>query len=198
MGIFLQEAVTGFLVKSVASFDDTLTRIPVMAELTHGKMGRIAFSIGTLLALTLTLILVIPLSYLLDLIPFRQFIVAGLIFLLGLAVYFEVFSSKKEKALQRKIIQRQDISHSHFLRLIGIGFVISLITYLDDMVVLIPLFLGSDTAKFFSIVGIYLAALLQITIVIYFSHQISRIKYKKEIASLALLVLAVLVGVGVV
>lgn len=198
MGIFLQEAITGFVVKSIASFDDTLTRIPVMAELTHGKIGKIAFSIGTLLALTVILTMVIPLSYLLEAIPYQRYIVSGLIFLLAITVYLELFSPKKEEETQRKILHVQSISNARFFKLIGVGFVISLITYLDDMVVLIPLFLGSNTTKFFSVVGIYSAALLQIIVVVYFSHQISRIKYKKEIASLVLVALSVLVGMGVV
>lgn len=197
VGFFLQHLLTGFIVKSIASFDDTLTRIPIMAEVTRGRLGKIAFSIGTLLALTVILILIISFSHLLEAIPYRRYFVAGLIFILGLVVYFELFSPKKEERVQEKLINMQHISHARFFRLIGIGFIISFITYLDDAVVLVPLFLNYD-AIFFSILGVYLAALVQIIVVIYFSKQISRIKYRKEIASAALIILSILVALGIV
>lgn len=198
VGIFFQEIITGFIVKSIASFDDTLTRVPVMAELTRGKKGKVAFSIGTLLALTVILSVVIFFSALLNLIPYRQYLVASLIFILGVSVYLELFTPKKEERIQHKLVKSQQISKVRFIRLIGIGFVISLVTYLDDMIVLIPLFLGDSTAKFLSLIGIYLAALSQIIVVIFLSKQISRIKYRKEIASGALILLSVLVVLGIV
>ncbi len=197
-GIFLQQVLTGFLVKSIASFDDTLTRIPVLAELTRGKAGKIAFSIGTLLALTVILIIVIFFSTVLNMIPHRQYLVAGLIFLLALAVYFEVFSPKKEEKIERKLLHVQAISNGRFFKLIGIGFIVSFVTNLDDMVVLMPLFIGDHTAKLFRVAGIYLATLTQIVLVVYFSRQLSRIKYKKELATLALVILAALVWRGVI
>ena len=198
VGIFLQQIITGFLVKSIASFDDTLTRIPVMAEMTRTRAGKIAFSLGTLFALTVILILVISLAQFLQAIPYQRFFVSGLIFLLGVSVYLELFSPKKEQQVQQRLVKTKTITHARFLKLIGIGFVVSFITYLDDAVVLIPLFLGDGFSKFLSIIGIYTAALLQIIIVIYFSKQISLLKYKKEIASAALMILAVLVALGIV
>ena len=197
MGIFLQQIATGFIVKTIASFDDTLTRIPILAELTKLKSGKIAFSIGTLLALTTILIPVLFFSHILNAIPYRQYFIAILIFILGISVYLELLTPKEEK-IQHKLIQSQATSHVRFLKLISIGFIVSLITYLDDMVVLIPLFLGDNTTRFLSVIGIYLAALLQIIIVIYFSKQLSQIKYKKELASGALMILSLLVGFGIV
>lgn len=198
MGIFLQQVLAGFIVKSIASFDDTLTRIPVLAELTRGKAGKIAFSVGTLLALTVILIVVIFFSALLQAIPYRQYLVAVLIFLLAVSIYLGISSPQKEEKVQRKLLRAQAISNGRFLRLIGIGFVVSLITYLDDMVILVPLFIGDNGSKFFSLIGVYLATLVQIVLVIYFSRQISQIKYRKEIASGALIILSVLVALEIV
>lgn len=101
--ILFQQIISGFFVKAIASFDDTLTRIPVIVELTRGKQGKIAFSIGTLLALTVILIIVIFFSALLNLLPLTRFIIAGLILLLAIAVYFEIFTTKPNERLRSKL-----------------------------------------------------------------------------------------------
>lgn len=197
-GIFLQQILTGFLVKSIASFDDTLTRIPLLAQLTGTNKGRIAFSVGTLLALTIILIIAIFFSFLLDLIPFRRQILAALIFLISIAVYLEIFIRSSDQKLKQKLTSLEATSHIRFVKLIGIGFIISFITLIDDAIVLVPLFIEDNMTKLFSLIGVYLAALVQIVLVVYFSSEIEKIKYKKEIASLSLVVLAVLVWWGVI
>lgn len=197
-GIFLQQALTGFLVKSIASFDDTLTRIPLLAEFTGSNKGRIAFSVGTLLALTIILIIAIFFSFLLDLIPFRRQVLAILILLISITVYSEIFTRSSDQKLKQKLTYLKVASHIRFVKLIGIGFIVSFITLIDDAVVLVPLFIGDNTTKLFSLIGVYLAALAQIVLVVYFSREIEKIKYKKEIASLSLVVLATLVWWGVV
>jgi len=40
-GIFPQQILTGFIIKSIVSFDDALTRIPVLAELSLQHQSRI-------------------------------------------------------------------------------------------------------------------------------------------------------------
>ncbi|MBL7148418.1 MAG: hypothetical protein ISS82_06330 [Nanoarchaeota archaeon] len=44
--MFLKYLFSGFLVKIIAGFDDTLTRIPIAATLTRTKKGRYAFAAG--------------------------------------------------------------------------------------------------------------------------------------------------------
>ncbi len=45
---FLKSFLAGFVVKSIASFDDTVTKIPVITSLTQTREGKIAFAVGNL------------------------------------------------------------------------------------------------------------------------------------------------------
>jgi hypothetical protein len=47
----LKYLLLGFAVKIITGFDDTITHIPVLASVTRTRAGKIAFSIGTLLAI---------------------------------------------------------------------------------------------------------------------------------------------------
>ncbi|OGM32043.1 hypothetical protein A3D01_02885 [Candidatus Woesebacteria bacterium RIFCSPHIGHO2_02_FULL_39_13] len=195
---FATQILLGFLVKSIASFDDTLTRIPILSEMTQTPKGKVVFSIGTILALTAILIIAIFFSFLFDLIPFRRPVLAVLIAFLGLVVYFELLVPKEEPKLKQNISQLGSVTSTHLFRLLVAGFVISFITLLDDALVLVPLFIGDGRNKLITSIGVYIAAFLQIFLVIFFSRTIEKIKYKKELATASLLVLAFLVLVGVV
>jgi hypothetical protein len=197
VGHILQHIFTGFFVKSIASFDDTLTRIPILAELTKTIKGKVAFSIGTFLGLSVILIIAIFFSSLFDF-PFRQYVLAGLIALLGLAVYFELFTPKEDNKLHQMFFSKSATVQNNFIKLLAVGFVISFITFLDDALVLIPLFVSDTTRTILATIGIYIAALTQIVLVIFFSSQLEKVKYKKEMAAVALLILAVLVGTGLI
>jgi len=49
--------MSGFFVKLITGFDDTLVHIPILANITKTKLGRIAFSSGILIAITLAIVL---------------------------------------------------------------------------------------------------------------------------------------------
>jgi len=49
--------ISGFFVKIIAGFDDTLTRIPIAATLTRTKKGRYAFAGGIFLAICLAIVI---------------------------------------------------------------------------------------------------------------------------------------------
>lgn len=187
----------GFLVKSIASFDDTLTRIPVISHLTNTHRGRVAFSLGTFLALTFILIISIFFSTLLVQIPHVRVIVSGLIFLLAVSVYFDLFSPSRSSQIKSQI-KNIIAPKRRGLKLVGSGFVISLATLIDDAIILVPLFLGDWTSKLLAVAGVYLAATLQILAVIYFGKRMEKIPLKKEIAAAALLTLSILVFIGLV
>ena len=196
LNILLATFGEGFLVKSIASFDDTLTRIPVISHLTKTRLGRIAFSIGTLLALTVILVLAVFFSELLSLIPHTRLIAAGLILILAIFVYFDVFVGEPSRRLESRL---SILNSSHnLLKIIWIGFLVSFITLIDDSFVLIPLFLKDHVSNAATILGVYLAALVQIFAVIYFGESLEKIKYKKELASSSLFILSVLVAFGLV
>jgi hypothetical protein len=190
------QIATGVFVKGIASFDDTLTRIPIIAELTKTREGRIAFSLGTICALTVVVAIAILFSNILDRIVFKNQIIALLIFVLAILVYFEVFTRKSQEKVEKRLERVKDKSVPIF-KLISAGFIISFVTLIDDMIILTPLFTGNTTETFFSLVGVYLATIFQIVIVIYFGGKISKYKYKKEIASFALAILAILVWNGI-
>jgi hypothetical protein len=191
------QIATGVFVKGIASFDDTLTRIPIIAELTRTRKGRIAFSFGTICALTVIVTIAILFSNILDRIAFRNQIIALLIFVLAILVYFEVFINKSQKKVE-KSLKKVKAGPVPIVKLISIGFIVSFITLIDDMIILTPLFVGNATETFFSLVGVYLATIVQIIIVIYFGGKIIKFRYKKEIASFALTILAILVWNGMV
>lgn len=186
----------GFLVKTIASFDDTLTRIPVISYLTKTKRGRIAFSIGTLLALTVILAIALFFSSLLSLMPYTRQIAAILIFTLAILIYFDVFLTRSTNRLASKLSTID--SSQNLIRIMRMGFLVSFITLIDDSFVLVPLFLSDNVSKFASIIGVYLAAILQILAVIYFGERLERIKHKKELASASLLILSVLVFTSII
>jgi undecaprenyl pyrophosphate phosphatase UppP len=192
MSTVIVQIATGFFVKGIASFDDTLTRIPMIAELTRTKKGRVAFSFGTISALTVIVTLAILFSNILNQITFRNQIIALLILVLSILVYFEVFINKSQRKVEKSLKKVKARS------LISIGFIISFVTLIDDMIILTPLFGGEANETFFSLVGVYLATIIQIIIVIYFGGKITKFKYKKEIASFALIILAILVWNGMV
>lgn len=194
--ILLWKIGEGFLVKTIASFDDTLTRIPVISHLTKTRRGRIAFSIGTLLALTVILIIALFFSTVLSLIPYTRQIASVLIFTLAILIYFDVFLIRSTNRLASRLSTLD--SSQNLAKIMGIGFLVSFITLIDDSFVLVPLFLSDNFSKFSSIIGVYLAAILQILAVIYFGERLERIKHKKELASASLFILSVLVFMGII
>jgi hypothetical protein len=195
MYFILQHFFLGFFVKAVASFDDTLTRIPIISLLTKTLKGKIAFSIGTLLALSVILIFTSLIYSVLELFPYKKYLIAGLIFILAILVYFGFFIkvpiAKVEKLVKPEFTTRR------FLKLLIVGFVISFVTLIDDSLVLVPLFLEDRLSTAIAISGVYAATLIQIAIVIYFGEKINNIRFKREISSGALILLSVLILLGV-
>jgi len=192
--MFLEYFILGFLVKIIASLDDAITRIPIVAYITKTRLGRIAFSIGNILAVCLIIIIALLLSIFVSELAYAKHISAGLVFLLAIAVYFKFFKSKNvgpEKTKTHKCCW------ARALKLAGMGFLVSFVTLIDDMVAMAPLFLNNDH-KAYTILGILIATIIQIVLIIYFAKQLDRIKYKREIASIGLVILSVLIFFGVV
>ena len=188
--------VSGFIVKWITGIDDVLTRIPVLAAVTKTRTGKFAFSIGTLIAIILAILIAIFFSLFIRLFPYYRYIAATLIFLFAIALYFNLLVTKpKEKTEKKvkKIKQIKTISPKRFLKLIGIGFIVSFATVLDDIIAFAPLFLEATITKILAASGILLATVTQLIVVIYFSRQIRAIKYKKEIATVGLIILGLLI-----
>lgn len=187
----------GFLVKTIAGFDDTLTHIPILAVLTKKHLGQVAFSIGRVAAVAVAIIIAIFFSELITNLPYNRIIFASLIFAVAAAIYFGVFVHKPA-AKAKKRLKEKAVTAERFAQLFGIGFVASFACVLDDIVVFLPLFAAGNVQRILASAGILAAAALDVIVVIYFSNIISKLLYKREIASIALAILGVLILTGAI
>tara|TARA_Y100000310_G_C20703671_1_gene832467 strand:+ start:5751 stop:6341 length:591 start_codon:yes stop_codon:yes gene_type:complete len=184
---------SGFLVKTITGFDDTMTQIPIVGAVARTKYGRIAFSIGILLAVTTAIILSFLFASAIKNFAYHKYLVSGLLVIIALTVYFDVQLYKPKNRVIKRAKQIQQITKKRFLKLLGIGFIAAFITVIDDSVAYSSALLGAVSSAPFVILGIYIALFLELIIIVYFSSLISKFKYKKQIATLGLLTLALLV-----
>lgn len=196
--MILKFIALGFFVKVITGFDDTLTNVPILASVTKLRICKVAFSIGTLVAICLAIIISMFFATLLHLFPYYKYIAAGLIFALAAAIHFDVFVHKPRTKAEKKLLKRKKISVERFTKLIGIGFIATFATALDDIIAYSPLFLGEILERAYAITGILAGTILEIILVIYFSEKITRIKYKEEIASIGLVILGILILIGII
>ncbi len=186
----------GIFVKIITGLDDTITNIPILASVTKKRVGRIAFSIGTLFAIIVAIIVSFFFISAIMHFSYYRYISAFLLFALAIAMYFDIFVHKPRTRLEAKFKKR--ISFKRFTTLLGIGFLASIVTVIDDVVAYSPLLAVSGISRYYAIAGILMATVLEILVVIYFSKKIAKIKYKKEIASLGLSILGILVLAGII
>lgn len=184
----------GIFVKIITGLDDTLTHIPVMASVTRTRFGRIAFSIGTLLAVCLAIVFSFFLVNILKSFPYTRYILVGMILALALAIYLDVFVHSPRKRAEILIKK----PGKHFVQMLGVGFIASVATVLDDIIAYTPLFLDSIPTRILAISGILVGTLLEIWLVIVFSKKIAAFKYKEEVAAAGLVVLSILILLKVV
>tara|TARA_Y100000310_G_scaffold225672_1_gene227729 strand:- start:21270 stop:21860 length:591 start_codon:yes stop_codon:yes gene_type:complete len=190
----LKYFVLGFFVKIITGFDDTITHIPLLSAVTKTRMGRIAFSIGSLLAIICAIIVAFFFASLIRDFAFARFITGFLIFGLAAFLYFDGFFTVPREKVEKKLVKFERISTKRFTKLLIFGFFASLITVIDDVIAYAPLFLSSSISSIGAIVGILLASLIEIYLVIMFSKKIMHIPYKVEIAVAGL----VLLGIGTI
>jgi hypothetical protein len=189
--------IFGLLVKIITGFDDTITNIPILASVTKVRMGKIAFSIGSLVAIIVAIIISILFASILHGFPYYRYISAALIFILAAMIYFDVFVHKPRTKAEQRLLRQQKVSAERFTHLIGIGFLASIATVLDDIIAYLPLFLASVAESIYAIAGIIAATIIEILAVVYFSTFVARIRYKEEIASAGLVVLGILILAGI-
>ncbi len=195
--MLLKYLISGFFVKIIAGFDDTLTRIPIAATLTQTKRGRIAFAGGVFLAICLTMVISFLFASVIKSLPYFRYISATLIFLLALSIYFEIFMEEPKKQIEKKIKKMERISVRRIFKLIGIGFLTAFATLLDDTIAYSSLFLGNVSNIPYVVIGILAATFLQLGVIIYFSKKVMAFKWKKEVTTVGLLVLCVLILTGI-
>ncbi|MBD3361804.1 hypothetical protein GF358_03355 [Candidatus Woesearchaeota archaeon] len=196
--MFLKYFILGILVKLITGFDDTITHIPVLASLTRKRLGKLAYSIGMMLAIITAVIVAIFLIHLLHAFPYYTYISAGLIFTLAILIFFDILVQKPRKKVEQKLLKKSRISFMRFSSLVGIGFVAALATVIDDVIAYAPVLNGDLINTIFAIMGILLAAVAEIIIIIYFSRKVAKIPYKNKIAGIGLFILGILILTGVI
>lgn len=189
--------LSGFFVKIIAGFDDTMTRIPIVASITRTKRGRIAFAIGVFLAIALAINISFLFGSTIKAIPYSNYISAALIFLIALSIYFDWFTQKPKKKVEKRLRKIKRISLKRFFTLIVIGFFAAIATVIDDIVVYSGLFLGTISNSVYVILGIFSATLLQLATLVYFSKKLMKFKYKKEVTTIGLIILSILIAVRI-
>jgi magnesium-transporting ATPase (P-type) len=125
--------------------------------------------------------------------------------LLAFSIQFELFSKKPKKKAEEKLKTKKikqetkvkRISTKRFLKLLFLGFIISFVTVIDDILAYSSILLTS-IQTLYVILGIYLGAILEIFAIIYFSKKIRKFKYKKQVTVAGLMILAVLFFYGII
>jgi len=195
----IQYILIGFLTKIITGVDDTLTQIPLISNFTRTKKGKIAYSIGIIIAISLAILLSVAFHQILIKIPNYRYFAAGLIFLLAVVIYFDLFKTKedgKEKIEKIKKLRKiKPISKKRFFKLMFIGFIASFATIIDDTIAFSSILFQN---QIFVILGIFIAALTEIFLILTFSKQINKLKYKKEISAIGLIILSILVFLGII
>ena len=194
----IHNILSGFFVKIITGFDDTMVHIPIAGAITKTRLGKIAFSLGILLAITSAIIISFLFASVIKLIPYYKYVSAGLIFLLAIAIYFDLIIQKPKKNVEKNLKKIKRISQKRFFKLVGIGFLTAVATVIDDIIVYSSLFLDSISTAPYVILGIYIATSLELYSVIYFSKKIQKFPYKREITTVGLLILGILILVGVI
>ncbi len=187
------EISSGFLVKIITGFDDTITHVPIIASLTRTKRGKFAFLFGIFLAVTLAIFFSFSFASILRKFSYYHIISSAIIFFLAFAIYFDLFFKKSKKKVQTKFKRiKKPIPLKRILKLTGIGFLAAFVTVIDDSLAYSSVFLALNL-NLFIIVGIYLALILELYVIMVFSKQISKIKYKKEISVIGLIIIGLLI-----
>ncbi len=179
-------------VKFITGFDDTMVHLPILTNLTKTKRGRFAFATGILLAIILAIIISILFASAIRLLPYYNYISATLILVLAFIVYFELFTPKKNRQVKKEARKVKKISHKRIFQLIGIGFVTAFATVIDDTLAYTSLFVtkGSTIP---AIAGVLIATLIELFLIIFFSKKLTNIKYRKQITTIGLVILSILI-----
>ncbi len=197
--IMLRPLIAGFVIKIAAGFDDMFSRVPVVVALTRTRIGKVAFAVGNLLAVILVIATVRYVAPLMGGIENYRTFVGVVILAIAVVVYFELFSgfsTRRQEGVVKRFSAR--FSLERFLTLVAVGFIVSLVTLIDDAVVYMPLFVHDGTASWLASAGILAATFIQLIVLVYAAERLAKVRYQKEIAAAVLVIYAALVFIGVV
>lgn len=189
--------IEGFLAKIITGADDTLTHAPLIGSLTRTRLGKLFFILGMFFSILVLIVLSILFAGFLQRIPYKNIIAALLLLVLAALIHFDILVHKERKRCC-KVIEKEVPRPTKLIKLFGIGFLAFFATAIDDVVAYSALLLKAFGDQLIVGIGILAAALLEFYIVFHFSKYIARIKYKEEITTVGLVILAVLVGFGII
>lgn len=190
--------IEGFAVKFVASSDDVFTRLPLIAAVTGTRVGKVAFSVGNLIALAVVIAAASLLAPVMKALPYYHWFVAGLILVMA-ALVLRQAPARRANWCERLILRfrKRVVTPQRFLTLVLIGFTASIVTLIDDAVVFLPLFDHGRAAALYAVVGIFIATAIQLAAVILLAERLRQIPYQRQLIALALAAYAVLVAARV-
>jgi len=188
----------GFFAKTVASLDDTATKIPVMAAVAKRRVEKVAFAVGSFLALIVTLLVAGSLASFIAGFTYARYVLGIIIVLLAFAMRYNVLMVREKKFSRRELLRFRAKHRVKFIQLAGIGFLVTLITLIDDTFAYLPLLADVWSARWYAIGGIILSALIQLYLLVYFAETLQKFRYAKEVSFYGLLIFAALVFAGVV
>lgn len=192
----LHAFLLGVFIKFITGIDDVITRVPVVAALTRTRMGKIAFCTGSVTAVMVATAIAYFFSSFVVSFPAYRYCVVGVIFLLAILIYFDVFVHKPRSKAEKRLMHLNQISAERFTKLLGIGFIASFVTVLDDVIAFLPLFLLDANLVIFGLLGIFAMTIVQAVLVVNCAERIARIPYKEEIASSGLVLLGIAILMG--
>jgi hypothetical protein len=188
----------GLVAKTITGLDDVITRIPILSSITKTRRGQIVFSLGTFLAILVAILSAELIAVFLKIFPYYRYFVALLLFGLAAAIYFDVFVHQAKKRAEKRLIRYKKVTQENYFSLFGIGFISSIATVLDDVIVFAPLFAAGLKQSIYVSVGIMLATVGELVAVILFADVLMKIKYKEKIASAGLILMGVLLVLGII
>ena len=183
----------------MASIDDTFTRLPIIITLTSTIRGKIAFSLGNLLALAVSLGFAFMFAELFSSFSYFHIIAAVLILLIAFTSYFDPFAlRRKSQQGEKKAISVPIKQKYRFVWLFWAGFVLSFLTLIDDTLVFVPFFNGDLVWNTALLAGVFVSTLIQLAFVVTSAELMMRIPYVREFCFVSLLFLGVFVLLGIV
>lgn len=193
----LRSLLAGFTINLLTSIDDSVTRVPVLSSSARTLSGRLAFTAGNFLAVTLAIGIAYALAQVLEVLPGGNTLIAVFVFVLAGLVYFDVLTLKPPQRVDAEI-KKSTVSGTRLAKLVGLGFVMTFLMVIDDIFALAPLFTDSWRASLSAIVGIYGATLFLAVGVIYFAKQLAALPHQRLIATGTLVAFGCLLLLGVV
>ncbi|KPJ85187.1 hypothetical protein AMJ57_03995 [Parcubacteria bacterium SG8_24] len=192
----LYSFLLGFGVKFIASLDDTIVKLPVISTITRTRTGKVAFALGNLLAVVVAVSLAAISARFLGRFEVSRFAVGILILLLAGLTLLDLIPGSRRSRPERWPFRDGIVTSRRFLRLILAGFIVSLITLIDDIAAILPLFLGWEIFPAI-LAGILVATILHLLMLIFFSDLLDRLPRKREIAAAGLGLYGALIMSGI-